>query len=60
MLATPEHVNIGTLRKRGYEKAIKEFNLTTSNNLAVEIDEAHDPNTQVLKLLREILMVFCR
>ena len=59
MLATPEHVNIGTLRKRGYEKAIKEFNLTTSNNLAVEIDEAHDPNTQIAQVIeRDIDGVF--
>lgn len=59
MLATPEHVNIGTLRKRGYEKAIKEFNLTTSNNLAVEIDEAHDPNKQIAQVIeRDIDGVF--
>ena len=59
MLATPEHVNIGTLRKRGYEKAINEFNLTTSNNLAVEIDEAHDPNTQIAQVIeRDIDGVF--
>ena len=51
MLATPEHVNIGTLRKRGYEKAIKEFNLTTSNNLAIEIDEEHDLRNQIAQVI---------
>lgn len=53
MLATPEHVNIGTLRKRGYEKAIKEYNLTSSNNLAIEIDDAHDLRNQISKVINE-------
>lgn len=51
MLATPEHVNIGTLRKRGYEKAIKEFNLTSSNNLAIEIDEEYDLRNQIAQVI---------
>jgi LacI family transcriptional regulator len=51
MLATPEHVNIGTLRKRGYEKALKEYNLTSSNGLAVEIDDEQDIKSQISKVV---------
>ena len=51
MLATPEHVNIGTLRKRGYEKALKEFNLSNSGSLAIEIDEDEDIKQQISKVL---------
>ena len=53
MLATPEHVNIGTLRKRGYEKALKEHNLNRSGNLAVEIDEDSDVRGQISNLFRQ-------
>lgn len=51
MLATPEHVNIGTLRKRGYEKALKEFNLNNSGSLAIEIDDDEDIKQQISKVL---------
>ena len=51
MLATPEHVNIGTLRKRGYEKALKEFNLSNSGSLAIEIDDDEDIKQQISKVL---------
>lgn len=53
MLATPEHVNIGTLRKKGYEKALKEFNLSSSDNLAIEIDEEFDLRNQISKVINE-------
>lgn len=53
MLATPEHVNIGTLRKKGYEKALKEFNLSSSDNLAIEIDEEYDLRNQISKVINE-------
>ena len=51
MLSTPEHVNIGTLRQRGYEKALKEFNLRSSDNLAIEIDDEADIKGQISKVL---------
>jgi len=53
MLATPEHVNIGTLRKRGYEKALKEYNLNGSSNLALEIDEESDLKGQISRLFNQ-------
>lgn len=53
MLATPEHVNIGTLRKRGYEKALKEYDLNDSSNLALEIDEELDIKEQIAKLFSQ-------
>jgi LacI family transcriptional regulator len=53
MLATPEHVNIGALRKRGYEKALKEHNLNGSSNLALEIDEELDVKDQISQLFHQ-------
>jgi LacI family transcriptional regulator len=59
MLATPEHVNIGTLRKRGYEKALKEYNLNGANSLALEIDEDTDVKSQISTLFsRDVDAVF--
>ena len=51
MLATPQHVNIGALRRRGYEKALKEYNVSSSNGLAVEIDEEQDLKSQISKVI---------
>ena len=59
MLSTPEHVNIGTLRQKGYEKALKEFNLKSSENLAVEIDDRSDIKGQISKVLdKEVDAIF--
>jgi LacI family transcriptional regulator len=53
MLSTPAHVNIGALREQGYVKALKEFNLHTSSNLAVEIDDEADVKQQISKVLEK-------
>lgn len=50
MLSTPEHVNIGTLRKQGYLKALKEFDLMSNENLVLEIDEKEDAKTQIANI----------
>lgn len=50
MLSTPEHVNIGTLRRQGYVKALKEFDLVSNESLVLEIDEKEDAKTQIAKI----------
>lgn len=51
MLSTPEHMNVGTLRQKGYEKALKEFNLKSSSNLAIEIDDESNLKSQISRVL---------
>lgn len=51
MLSTPEHVNIGTLRKQGYEKALKEFGLDNGQSLAIEIDDDLDVKNQIAQAI---------
>jgi len=51
MLSTPTHVNIGVLREKGYTKALKEFNLLESSNLAIEIDDNSDLKEQIFKVI---------
>lgn len=53
MLSTPEHVNIGTLRKQGYLKALKEFDLDSNENLVLEIDEKEDAKTQIANIFHK-------
>jgi len=59
MLSTPEHVNIGTLRKQGYKKALREFDLASNENLVLEVDEKEDAKTQIAKVFdNEIDAIF--
>lgn len=53
MLSTPEHVNIGTLRKQGYVKALKEFDLDSNESLVLEIDEKEDAKTQIANVFKK-------
>jgi len=53
MITTPNHVNVGALRRQGYEKALIESYLKTSDNLIVEVDEKQDINQQIIKLFNE-------
>ncbi|MFY0604646.1 MAG: LacI family DNA-binding transcriptional regulator [Flavobacteriaceae bacterium] len=53
MLGTPEHVNIGALRKQGYLKALKEFELDTNESLVLEIDEKEDARSQIDTIFRK-------
>lgn len=50
IVSTPEHVNVGLLRKRGYEKALKEFDLDSNDKLALEVDEKFDIQDQIEKV----------
>ncbi len=51
MLSTPAHVNIGVLREKGYTRALKEFNLLESSNLAIEVDDNSDLKEQIFKVI---------
>jgi len=47
LITTPQHVNVGALRRQGYEKALIENYIKTDKNLIVEIDETQDIKTQI-------------
>ncbi len=47
MLTTPEHVNVGALRREGYEKALLEKGFSIDKDLIKEIDEKEDISTQI-------------
>ena len=53
LLTTPNHVNVGTLRRQGYEKALIEAYIKTDKNLIVEIDEKKDIKSQIEKVFKE-------
>ena len=47
LITTPEHVNVGTLRRQGYERALSEKRIPINNNLIVEVDEKEDIKKQI-------------
>jgi LacI family transcriptional regulator len=47
LITTPQHVNVGALRRQGYEKALIENYIKTDKNLIVEIDEKKDFKSQI-------------
>ncbi|MFT6959071.1 MAG: LacI family transcriptional regulator [Polaribacter sp.] len=47
LITTPNHVNVATLRRQGYEKALIEEYIKTDTNLIVEIDEKLDIQKQI-------------
>lgn len=53
LITTPNHVNVGTLRRQGYEKALIEAYIKTDNNLIVEIDEKLDIKKQIETVFKE-------
>jgi LacI family transcriptional regulator len=53
LITTPNHVNVGTLRRQGYEKALIEAYIKTDKNLIVEIDEKKDIKSQIEKVFKE-------
>ena len=50
LITTPNHVNVGTLRRQGYEKALIENYIKTDPSLIVEIDENQDIKGQIEKI----------
>ena len=59
LITTPNHVNVGALRRQGYEKAHIEEYLKTDKNLIVEVNEKEDIKNQIEKVFdQDINAVF--
>ena len=50
LLSTPEHVNVGVLRQKGYEKAMNEQGLKLDHDRILEIDDKHDVEAHIAKI----------
>jgi LacI family transcriptional regulator len=53
LITTPSHVNVGALRRQGYEKALIEEYIKTDLSLIVEIDEKKDIKKQIEKVFEQ-------
>ena len=53
LITTPNHVNVGALRRQGYEKALIEAYIKSDENLIVEVDENKDIKFQIEKIFEE-------
>ncbi len=53
LITTPNHVNVGALRRQGYEKALIENYIKTDKSLIVEIDEKQDIKKQIEKVFEQ-------
>ena len=53
LITTPNHVNVGALRRQGYEKALIEAYIKSNENLIVEVDENKDIKLQIAKIFEE-------
>ncbi|MGJ8744152.1 LacI family DNA-binding transcriptional regulator [Polaribacter sp.] len=53
LITTPNHVNVGALRRQGYEKALIEAYIKTDPNLIVEIDESRNICEQIEKIFEQ-------
>ena len=53
LITTPNHVNVGTLRRQGYEKALIEEYIKTDKNLIVEVDETKDIVKQIEEVFKQ-------
>ena len=47
LITTPDHINVGALRKQGYEKALIESYIKTDNSLIIKVDEKLDIKSQI-------------
>lgn len=47
LITTPDHVNVGALRRQGYEKALIESYIKSEEDLIVKIDENQDITKQI-------------
>ena len=50
MLSTPDHVNVGVLRKRGYLRALADVNRSNEEELVVEVNEEKDITEEISKV----------
>ncbi|WP_439129444.1 LacI family DNA-binding transcriptional regulator [Polaribacter sp.] len=53
LITTPNHVNVGALRRQGYEKALIEDYIKTDKDLIVEIDEKVDIRPQIENVFQQ-------
>lgn len=53
LITTPNHVNVGALRRQGYEKALIEAYIKSNENLIVEVDENKHIKLQIAKIFEE-------
>jgi len=53
LVTTPNHVNVGALRRQGYEKALIEEYIKTDPNLIVEIDEKKNITAQIETVFKQ-------
>ncbi|WP_299667723.1 LacI family DNA-binding transcriptional regulator [uncultured Polaribacter sp.] len=53
LITTPEHVNVGALRRKGYERALKENNINVDTSIIVEINESEDIKEQIRTIFKE-------
>lgn len=53
LITTPDHVNVGALRKQGYEKALIDSYIKTDKNLILKIDEKEDIKSQIEKMFSQ-------
>lgn len=53
LITTPSHVNVGALRRQGYEKALIESYIKTDKKNIIEIDEKKDIKTQIEEVFKE-------
>ena len=47
LITTPEHVNVGTLRRQGYERALSEKGISVNKKLIIEIEEKENIKAQI-------------
>jgi LacI family transcriptional regulator len=47
LITTPEHINVGTLRRQGYEKALSEKGISVNKKLIIEIEEKENIKAQI-------------
>jgi LacI family transcriptional regulator len=47
LITTPEHVNVGALRRQGYEKALSEKGISVNKKLIIEIEEKENIKAQI-------------
>ncbi|WP_442266542.1 LacI family DNA-binding transcriptional regulator [Tenacibaculum sp. ZS6-P6] len=55
IITTPEHVTVGLDRYQGYERALKEQNISINKNLIINVDEEKDIYDQIKILFEEKL-----
>ena len=53
MVTTPEHVTVGSLRRKGYERALKESNIKIDKKLIVEVNEKENLHNEIAQLFEQ-------